>query len=69
MELVNRELRRHLIFVVEAEKRIFQNPKHLKGVDAYEDKKTIDKLKNRVVNGKLLRIEDFQFLETIYEIY
>ena len=69
MELVNRELRKHLIFVLDAEKHIFHNPKHLKGVDAYRDKKTIDKLKNRIRDGKLLKIEDLQFLETIYEKY
>jgi len=69
MNLVNRELREHLLFVLDAEKYIFSNPKHLKGVESYNDKKVIDKLKNRVGDGKLLRVEDLQFLETIYEKY
>ena len=38
-------------------------------LESYNDKKTIDKLKNRVGSGKLLRVEDLQFLETIYENY
>lgn len=69
MDLVNRELRKHRLFVLDAEKYIFKNPKHLKGVESYNDKKTIDKLKSRVGGGKLLRVEDLQFLETIYEKY
>lgn len=69
MELVNRELRKHLIFVLDAEKYLFKNPKHLKGVESYKDKRNLDKLKNRIRDGKLLRIEDLQFLETIYEKY
>jgi hypothetical protein len=69
IELVNRELSRHLVFVVETEKHLFQNPIHLKGVDAYNDKKTIYQLKNKVSGGKLLQIEDLQFLETIHEKY
>jgi|APGre2960657404_1045060.scaffolds.fasta_scaffold45006_5 hypothetical protein len=69
MDLVNRELRKHLLFVLDVEKYIFKNPKHLKGVESYNDKKTIDKLKSRVGGGKLLRVEDLQFLETIYEKY
>lgn len=69
MDLVNRELRKHLLFVLDAEKHIFSNPKHLKGVDSYNDKKFIDELKNRVEDGKLLTIKHLQFLETIYENY
>jgi hypothetical protein len=69
MDLVNRELRKHRLFVLGAEKYIFKNPKHLKGVESYNDKKTIDKLKSRVGVGKLLRVEDLQFLETIYKKY
>lgn len=69
MDLVNRELRKHLLFILDAEKYIFNNPKHLKGVESYDDKKMIDKLKNRIVNGKVLTTNHLQFLETIYKNY
>lgn len=69
MDLVNRELRKHLLFVLDSEKYVFNNPEHLRGIDSYNDKKMIDRLKKRVKNNKLLRVEDLQFLETIYEKY
>jgi hypothetical protein len=69
MDLVQRELKQHLLFVLDAEKYIFNNPEHLRGIDSYNDKKMIDRLKKRVKSNKLLRVEDLQFLETIYEKY
>lgn len=69
MDLVNRELRNHLLFVLDAETYIFSNPKHLKGIESYDDKKMIDKLKNRIANGKVLTTNHLQFLETIYKNY
>ena len=69
MDFVNRELRKHLLFILDAEKYVFSNPNHLRGIDSYKDKKMIDTLKHRIVNGKLLTINHLQFLETIYKNY
>lgn len=69
MDFVNRELKKHLLFILDAEKYIFSNPKHLRGIDSYKDKKMINTLKHKILNSELLTTNDFQFLETIYKNY
>ena len=69
MEIVNRELRKHMLMVADAKKHIFKNPKHLTGMDSYKDKRKVSQLEEKIRNGKLMKIEDLQFLETIYEKY
>jgi hypothetical protein len=70
MEIVNRELARHHLIFVDAKSRVYSSKKHHKGIDAYQDKKRLYDIEiNLKENGQLMTIEDFQFLESIYEKY
>jgi hypothetical protein len=44
MEIANRELRKHRLILSEAKKLVYDSKHHIKGVDAYNDKKKIYEL-------------------------
>lgn len=54
----------------DAKKLVYGSKHHLKGVDAYKDKKKIHDLEIKIRDkGQLMTIKDLQFLETIHEKY
>ena len=70
MEIANRELRKHRLILSEAKKLVYYSKHHIKGVDAYNDKKKIYELEVKInQNGKLMTIKNLQFLESIHEKY
>jgi len=70
MEIANRELRKHFLILNDAKKLVYGSKHHLKGVDAYKDKKKIHDLEIKIRDkGQLMTIKDLQFLETIHEKY
>jgi hypothetical protein len=70
MEIANRELRRHALMLSDAKRILYSSKKHHIGIEAYNDKKMIYQLEERVRDkGKLMKIQHLQFLETIYEKY
>ena len=70
MEIANRELRKHALILSGAKKLVYESKYHLKGVDAYKDKRKINDLEIKIRDkGQLMTIKDLQFLETLYEKY
>ena len=70
MEIVKRELIRHSLLITKATETIYSNPNHLRGVEAYYDKKKLWDLSNWVrLERQLMTSDDLQFLETILQKY
>ena len=70
MEIVKKELARQSILITKAWETIYSNPKHLKGVESYKDKKRLWDIQNWVrLEKQTLTRSDFQFLETIFKKY
>jgi|TARA_A200000159_G_scaffold5984_2_gene5428 hypothetical protein len=70
MKIIKRELYRHFHFVRVAEDIVYSNPKHIKGLFAYRDKKRLYDLKEKIQkNQQTLTFREFQFLESIVEKY
>lgn len=70
MEIVKRELIRHSLLITKATETIYSNPTHLRGVEAYYDKKKLWDLSNWVRSERqLMTSDDLQFLETILQKY
>ena len=70
MEIVTKELIRHSLLITKAWETIYSNPTHLRGVEAYYDKKKLWDLVELVrENRQLMNVNDLQFLETILQKY
>jgi len=70
MELVRRELVRHVLIINKVWDTLYSNPKHLRGVGPYKDKRKLYQLRDRVIDKRqLLRRKDFQFLERLLNKY
>jgi hypothetical protein len=70
MEIVKRELVRHTIILSEVMEILYSNPKHIKGIAAYKEKKRLLYLKERVQKKQqLLRRRDLQFLQGLINKY
>lgn len=70
LEIGQRELTRHKHMLAQIRNVIYSNKEHLRGIEAYEDKKRLLQLWNRVTEQEqLLNMSDFQFLETMFEKY
>lgn len=70
MEITKRELIRHSLLITKATETIYSNPTHLRGVEAYYDKKKLWDLTQWVrYERQLMTIKDLQFLETILQKY
>jgi len=70
MEIANKELIRHSLLITKATETIYSNPNHLRGTDAYYDKKKLWDLTQLVrYERQLMSVRDLQFLETILQKY
>jgi hypothetical protein len=70
MEIVKRELVRQIIIISEVMEILYSNPKHIKGITAYKEKKRLLYLKERVQKKQqLLRRRDLQFLQGLINKY
>ena len=70
MEIVKRELIRHSLLITKATETIYSNPNHLRGTEAYYDKKKLWELSQWVRSERqLMTSNDLQFLETILQKY
>lgn len=70
MEVVKRELIRHLMMINHVWEVVYANPIHLRGKSPYRDKKKLWDLRERVRSKKqLLRRRDLQFLENLFVKY
>ena len=70
MRITQRELSRHKMIVNAIEEVLYSNPKHIKGLFAYRDKKRLYDLKEKIQkNQQTLTFREFQFLESIVEKY
>jgi|TARA_Y100000361_G_C11089438_1_gene305623 hypothetical protein len=68
--IIERELYRHFHFVRSAKEVLYNNPKHIKGLFSYRDKKRLYDLEEKVQKKRqTLSHKDFQFLESIVEKY
>ena len=65
-ELIHNELHRHSMMISGAKSILYSNPKHIKGVLSYKDKRKLYDLEQKVkVDNITLSFKDFQFLESI----
>ena len=70
MEIVKRELIRHILIISEVTEVVYSNPIHMRGIAAYKEKKRLLYLKERVQKKRqLLRRRDFQFLQRLLNKY
>ncbi len=70
MRITQRELSRHKMIVNAIEEVLYSNPKHIKGLFAYRDKKRLYNLKQKVHEGrKTISFREFQFLDSIVKKY
>lgn len=70
MEIVKRELIRHILIIAEVTELVYSNPIHMRGVAAYKEKKRLLYLKERVQQKRqLLRRRDLQFLQRLINKY
>lgn len=68
--MIKRELIRHSLIISEVWEIIYSNPKHIRGVRAYQDKRRLLLLRNRVRDKAMpLRRKDFLFLERMINKY
>ena len=68
--LIETELTRHFHFVRSAKEIVYSNPKHIRGIWSYKDKKRLYDLEEKVQKKRLtLSHRDFKFLESIVEKY
>jgi len=65
-ELIHNELHRHSMMISGVKSILYSNPKHIKGVLSYKDKRKLYDLEQKVrVDNITLSFKDFQFLESI----
>jgi|TARA_Y100000289_G_scaffold25471_1_gene24880 hypothetical protein len=70
IKLIERELRRHFHFVISAKEILYSNPKHIRGIWSYKDKKKLYDLEQKIQKKRItLSHREFQFLESIVEKY
>lgn len=70
MEIVKRELVRHILMIQSVWEVVYSNPIHLRGKGPYRDKKKLWELRERVqTKRQLLRRRDLQFLEKTFIKY
>jgi len=70
MEIIKRELARHMLLVNRASDVVYSNPIHLKGIGPYRDKKRLYDMGKRISERKqLLRRRDLQILERLFLKY
>ena len=70
MEIVKRELIRHILIISEVTEVVYSNPIHMRGIAAYKEKKRLLYLKERLQKKRqLLRRRDFQFLQRLLNKY
>ena len=56
--------------LADAKELVYRSKHHMKGVDAYNDKKKLSDIEIKLKDkGQLMTIIDLQFLETLYEKY
>ena len=68
--LIETELWRHWHFIQSVKEIVYSNPKHIRGIWSYKDKKRLYELEIKVQKNRLtLSYKDFQFLESIVEKY
>tara|TARA_B100000963_G_scaffold218091_1_gene190164 strand:- start:3105 stop:3317 length:213 start_codon:yes stop_codon:yes gene_type:complete len=68
--IIERELYRHFHFITSAKEILYSNPKHIRGLFSYRDKKKLYDLEEKVTKKRTtLSHRDFQFLESIVEKY
>jgi hypothetical protein len=70
MEIVKSELVRHTLILNEVTEIVYSNPIHIKGITAYNEKRKLLTLTDRVQqNRQLLRRRDLQFLQRLINKY
>lgn len=70
MEIIERELIRHICMVSDAKELIYASKYHHKGIQSYKDKKRIYELELKLREKKeILSTNDLQFLQSIHEKY
>ena len=70
MEIVKRELVRHILIISKVVDIVYSNPIHIKGIPAYKDKRRLWELGHRVKETqRLLRRKDLQFLQNLINKY
>ncbi len=70
LDLIHRELHRHYQYVRSAEELVYSNPKHIRGLFAYKDKKKLYELRKKIEKKRVtLSYREFQFLESIVQKY
>lgn len=70
MEIIRRELARHMLLVNRVKDVVYSNPDHLRGIGPYQDKKKLYEMEHRISDRRqLLRRKDLQFLEKTFIKY
>lgn len=68
--IIEKELWRHFSYVRSAEDILYSNPKHIKGIFQYKDKKKLYDLRQKIEKKRMtLSYKEFQFLESIVQKY
>jgi hypothetical protein len=64
------ELSRHKRMIKVCTDIVYKNPKHIKGIMAWRDKKRLLTISNKVLKDRVtLSYKDFQFLDSIVQKY
>lgn len=70
MEIAKIELARHTIILMKAKNLVYNNTKHILGIESYNDKKMISNLEVKIFkNHELMTAKELEFLETLYKKY
>ena len=67
---LDRQLRTQSLILEDIKRIVYSNPKHIRGVESYYDKKTLHSMIESVrQNRELLTSRDFELLQTIVQKY